>query len=205
MVHLPLVLPPVVIGYALLVLFGGRRYRRCCNDWLGITLAFRWTGAALAAVMDFPLMVRAMRLSIGRCRRDWNGRRTLGGIALAAFYSVTLPLAMPGIAGRAACVCAVAGRIPAPPSPSSPTSPAKHRPLPLAKSATDAQNHGGDAAILRLAPCPVVLSIAALAASVRSTVARGWLDRRVGVIELDIENALLLAACKLARDRTPPG
>ena len=100
-VHLPLVLPPVVIGYALLVLFGRQGViGALLHDWLGITLAFRWTGAALAAaVMGFPLMVRAMRLSIEAVapRLEWAAR-TLGASRWRAFYSVTLPLAMPGIA-----------------------------------------------------------------------------------------------------------
>ena len=101
LVHLPLVLPPVVIGYALLVLFGRQGViGALLHDWLGITLAFRWTGAALAAaVMGFPLMVRAMRLSIEAVapRLEWAAR-TLGATRWRAFYSVTLPLAMPGIA-----------------------------------------------------------------------------------------------------------
>src|SRR5688572_17264864 len=65
-VHLPLVLPPVVVGYALLLLLGRRGPPGAAlYDWFGITLAFRWTGAALAsAIMGFPLMVRAIRLSI---------------------------------------------------------------------------------------------------------------------------------------------
>ena len=100
-VHLPLVLPPVVIGYALLVLFGRQGViGALLHDWLGITLAFRWTGAALAAaVMGFPLMVRAMRLSVEAVppRLEWAAR-TLGASRWRAFYSVTLPLAMPGIA-----------------------------------------------------------------------------------------------------------
>jgi molybdate transport system permease protein len=100
LIHLPLVLPPVVPGYLLLLLFGrrgplGRMLEACC----GVTLGFSWQGAALAsAVMAFPLMVRSVRLSVSLIDiRLENAARTLGASAWAVFFSITLPMAMPGI------------------------------------------------------------------------------------------------------------
>jgi molybdate transport system permease protein len=100
MIHLPLVLPPVVIGYLLLVVLGRRGV---VGSWLyettGLTLAFNWKGAAVAAaVMAFPLMVRAVRLSIeGVDRGVEAAARTLGAGPLRVFFTVTLPLVTPGI------------------------------------------------------------------------------------------------------------
>lgn len=100
LVHLPLVLPPVVIGYVLLVAFGrngaiGSTLYECC----GIIFAFRWTGAALAsAVMAFPLMVRAIRISIEAVdRRLEDAAATLGAPPVFVLISITLPVAAPGI------------------------------------------------------------------------------------------------------------
>lgn len=100
LVHLPLVLPPVVTGYLLLVLFGrqgalgGPLY-----DIFGITLAFRWTGAALAAaIMGFPLMVRAIRLGFEAVDAGLeDAARTLGASPARVFRTVTLPMAAPAI------------------------------------------------------------------------------------------------------------
>src|SRR5690242_8891679 len=99
-VHLPLVLPPVVTGYALLLLFGRNGpLGRLFAEQLGIVLAFRWTGAALAcAIMGFPLMVRAMQLSAAAVDRKLEqAASTLGANPLFVFATVTLPLMAPGI------------------------------------------------------------------------------------------------------------
>ncbi len=100
LVHLPLVLPPVVTGYLLLIVFGRRGVAGAwLADHLGIVLSFRWTGAALAcAVMGFPLMVRAMRLSIEAVdTRLEEAAATLGAGPAVVFAVVTLPLILPGI------------------------------------------------------------------------------------------------------------
>ena len=104
LVHLPLVVPPVVTGWLLLILFGRAGP---IGAWLeaqfGLVLVFRWTGAALAAaVMALPLMVRAMRLSIEAVdRRLVDAARTLGARPWRAFLTITLPLSAPGIAAGA--------------------------------------------------------------------------------------------------------
>lgn len=103
LVHLPLVLPPVVIGYALLVSFGSQGFIGRWLEGLGIVFAFRWTGAALAsAIMGFPLMVRAIRLAIeGADRRLEQAAATLGAAPWRVFFTVTLPLAWPGLVAGA--------------------------------------------------------------------------------------------------------
>ena len=100
LVHLPLVLPPVVVGYALLVTFGSQGTVGKLLAPLGIDFSFRWTGAALAsAIMGFPLMVRAIRLSIEATdRRLEQAAATLGASPWRVFRTITLPLAFPGIA-----------------------------------------------------------------------------------------------------------
>src|SRR5574342_124734 len=143
-VHLPLVLPPVVVGYFLLLLFGKRGpVGSLLDEWFGIVLAFRWTGAALAAgVMGFPLMVRAIRLSFETIDRKLEAAAsTLGAGRLAVLATVTLPLAMPGIVTGMLLSFA--------------------RTLPLAIY-TYTQTPAGDAAALRLSLIAVLLSLAAL-------------------------------------------
>lgn len=100
LIHLPLVLPPVVVGYLLLVGFGRRGVLGTFfHDWFGITFAFNWRGAVLAAgVMSFPLMVRAIRLALeGVDLRLEQAARTLGAGRWRVFFTITLPLTLPGI------------------------------------------------------------------------------------------------------------
>lgn len=100
LVHLPLIMPPVVTGYLLLLTFGRKGFIGYYLDqWFGIVLAFRWTGAALAAaVMAFPLMVRAIRLAIEAVDpRLEQAAGTLGASRAFVFATITLPLILPGI------------------------------------------------------------------------------------------------------------
>ena len=166
-VHLPLVVPPVVVGYMLLVLFGREGpIGGWLESTLGLTVAFTWQGAALAsAVMAFPLMVRAMRLSLEAVDvRLEAAARTLGAGRARAFLTVTLPLTSPGIlAGVVLGFARSLGEFGATITFVS-NIPSETRTLPLALYSLT-QTPGGDVGALRLAAISVVLALAALAAS----------------------------------------
>jgi len=167
LVHLPLVLPPVVTGWLLLIGFGVKGpIGGLLHDWFGLTLIFRWTGAALAAaVMALPLMVRAMRLSIETVdRRLVGAARTLGATPWRAFLTVTLPLSLPGVlAGTMLGFARSLGEFGATITFAS-NIPGQTRTLPLAIY-TDLQVPGAEGAVTRLAIVSVLLSVAALLAS----------------------------------------
>ena len=167
LVHLPLVLPPVVVGYVLLLLFGRRGPLGApLADYLGIVFAFRWTGAALAsAIMGFPLMVRAMRLSIEAVdRRLEDAAGTLGAGPIWVFLLVTLPMILPGvIAGMILSFARSMGEFGATITFVS-NIPGETQTLPSAIY-TFTQVPGGDAGALRLTVIAVVVSMAALLAA----------------------------------------
>jgi molybdate transport system permease protein len=172
-VHLPLVLPPVVVGYALLVAFGrGGPLGAFLETHAGIVFAFRWTGAALAsAIMGLPLAVRAMRQAIEAVdRRLEAAAATLGAGPLAVFATVTLPLMLPGLfngmllafarsLGEFGATITFVSNIPG-----------ETQTLPLAIYSLT-QVPGGDAQALRLCAFAVLLSLVALVVS-------EWLLRR---------------------------
>jgi molybdate transport system permease protein len=166
-VHLPLVLPPVVVGYFLLVLFGRRgMIGAFLDEYLGITFAFRWTGAALAcAVMGLPLLVRAVRQSLDAVDAALEGAAaTLGAPPAWVFASVTLPLIVPGIlTGMLLSFARSLGEFGATITFVS-NIPGETQTLPLAIY-TFTQVPGGDAQALRLCIISIVLSLAALMAS----------------------------------------
>jgi molybdate transport system permease protein len=173
-VHLPLVMPPVVTGYLLLLLLGHNGpLGRLFADF-GIVFAFSWTGAALAAaVTAFPLMVRAMRLSLEAVdRRLEEAAGTLGASRVFTFLLVTLPLMMPGIiAGMVLAFARSLGEFGATITFVS-NIPGETRTIPLAIY-TLTQMPGGDPAALRLTAVAVVLSLGALIVS-------ELLERKVG-------------------------
>ena len=183
LVHLPLVLPPVVVGWLLLIAFApsgvlGAPLARC----FGVTLLFRWTGAALAAaIMALPLMVRSIRLSLEAIDpRLEAAARTLGAGRLGAFATITLPLARPGV--LAALVLGFArslGEFGATITFVS-NVPGETETLPLAIYAT-LQVPGQDAAVWRLALVSVVLSLCALVVS-EALVRRGAKGRDAHVL-----------------------
>jgi molybdate transport system permease protein len=166
-VHLPLVLPPVVTGYLLLLAFGRRGWiGQFLGDALGIEFAFRWTGAALAAaVMGFPLLVRAVRLAIEAVdRRVEEAAATLGASPFWSLVTVTLPLAVPGLlAGVMLAFAKALGEFGATITFVS-NIPGETQTLALAIYSR-LETPGGDAAVARLAWLSVAISCAALAAS----------------------------------------
>ena len=163
-VHLPLVLPPVVIGYFLLLLLGRRGpLGAVLEEYFGIVVAFRWTGAAIAAgIMGFPLMVRAIRLSIEAIDSGLEAAaRTLGATRWRVYATVTLPLALPGIlTGALLSFARSLGEFGATITFVS-NIPGETRTLPLAIY-TLTQVPGGDAAALRLSVIAILLSVMAL-------------------------------------------
>lgn len=178
LVHLPLVLPPVVVGFVLLVLFGRHgAIGAWLYDTFGFTVAFNWKGAALAsAVMGFPLMARAMRLSLeGVDRRFEAAARTLGASRWRVFWTITLPLMAPGIltgailgfarsVGEFGATITFVSNIPG-----------ETQTLPLALYAYT-QVPGGDPPAFRLCIIAVIVAMTALLAS--ELVARR-LDKRI--------------------------
>jgi molybdate transport system permease protein len=165
-VHLPLVLPPVVTGYLLLLSFGTRGPIGSVLAEFGIVFSFRWTGAALAsAVMGFPLMVRAVRLSIEAVDMKLEAAAsTLGANRAFVFLTVTLPLILPGIiAGMILCFAKAMGEFGATITFVS-NIPGETQTLPSAIYSFT-QVPGGDPEALRLTAISVAISLAALMAS----------------------------------------
>ena len=166
-VHLPLILPPVVTGFLLLVLFGRRGpVGALLDEWFGIVLSFRWTGAALACgVMGFPLMVRSIRLSIEAVDRKLEeAAGTLGASPLWVFFTVTLPLIIPGVlAGMILAFAKAMGEFGATITFVS-NIPGETQTL-SAAIYTFTQVPGGDAGAMRLTLVAIVISMVALIAS----------------------------------------
>jgi molybdate transport system permease protein len=176
LVHLPLVLPPVVTGYLLLISFGRRgSIGAFLYDHFGIVFSFRWTGAALACgVMGFPLMVRPIRLALEAIDRKLeDAASTLGANRGLVFLTVTLPLALPGIiAGVVLCFARALGEFGATITFVS-NIPGETQTI-SAAIYTLTQVPGGDAAAGRLVLISIVLAFAALFAS-------EWLSRRAAI------------------------
>ena len=174
LVYLTLVLPPVVTGMALLILFGSRGpIGIFLHDVFGITIAFKWTGAALAsAVMGLPLMVRAMRLSIAAVdKRLELAARTLGAGWWRTFFTITLPLSLPGvIAGAILSFARSFGEFGATITFVS-NIPGETQTLPIAIYSL-MQSPTGEAAAIRLAILSVIVSLGAVILS-------EWVERRV--------------------------
>jgi molybdate transport system permease protein len=166
-VHLPLVMPPVVTGYLLLITFGRKGpVGAFLDQHFGIVFSFRWTGAALAcAVMGFPLMVRAIRLSVEAVDRKLEAAAaTLGASPIWVFLTITLPLILPGIiAGMILSFARAMGEFGATITFVS-AIPGETETLPTAIY-TLTQVPGGDAGALRLTALSIAISMAALLAS----------------------------------------
>lgn len=179
-IHLPLVLPPVVTGYFLLIVFGrrgvvGEALESCC----GLVFSFRWTGAALAAaVMGLPLMVRAIRLTLENINPQIEkSAASLGATPFRVFRSITLPLAIPGIlAGSILAFAKALGEFGATITFVS-NIPGETQTLPSAIYSFT-QVPGGDANALRLAAVSVAISFLALLAS--EAMARRLAIRHIG-------------------------
>lgn len=167
LVHLPLVVPPVVTGWVLLLAFApAGPLGAWLQGWFGVSVLFRWSGAAIAAgVMALPLMVRAMRLSIEAVDRRLEGAaRTLGAGRWRVFATISLPLSLPGIlAGAVLGFARGLGEFGATITFVS-NVPGETRTLPLAIYSA-LQTPGGDAMVWRLSAISVALSLAALVGS----------------------------------------
>ncbi|OJF96540.1 molybdate ABC transporter permease subunit [Pararhizobium antarcticum] len=178
LVHLPLILPPVVTGYLLLMLFGRRGpIGSFLEETIGLVLSFRWTGAALAcAIMGFPLMVRSIRLSIEAVDRKLEqAASTLGAGPIWVFLTITLPLIIPGaIAGMILSFAKAMGEFGATITFVS-NIPGETQTL-SAAIYTFTQVPGGDAGAMRLTIVSIVISMAALMVS---EVLAGMAARRV--------------------------
>jgi molybdate transport system permease protein len=176
LVFLPLVLPPVVTGYLLLISFGRKGpIGEFLYDHFGIVFSFRWTGAALSCgVMGFPLMVRPIRLALEAIDRKLeDAAATLGANSLLVFFTVTLPLALPGvIAGILLCFARALGEFGATITFVS-NIPGETQTI-SAAIYTLTQVPGGDAAAGRLVLVAIALALAALIAS-------EWLARRAAI------------------------
>jgi molybdate transport system permease protein len=175
-IHLPLVLPPVVTGYLLLISFGRRGpIGAFLDQHFGIVFSFRWTGAALACgIMGFPLLVRPIRLAMEAIdRRLEDAAATLGASRLAVFATVTLPLALPGlIAGFVLCFAKALGEFGATITFVS-NIPGETQTI-SAAIYTFTQVPGGDAAAGRLVLIAIAISLVALILS-------EWLAKRAGM------------------------
>lgn len=173
-VHLPLILPPVVTGYLLLLTFGRQGWAGAALwDWFGFTFAFRWTGAALAAaVMAFPLLVRAIRLALEAVDpRLEEAAATLGASRAMVYLTVTLPLILPGLlAGAVLAFAKAMGEFGATITFVA-NIPGETQTLPTAIYSL-LQVPDGDAAAMRLVLVSVAVAMLALALS-------EWLSRRI--------------------------
>lgn len=173
LLHLPLVLPPVVIGYLLLVGLGRNGFLgKMLYVYFGITIAFTWKGAVVAsAVMAFPLLVRTVRLSLDAVNPKLEmAARTLGASPLRVFFTITLPLSIPGIvAGMVLAFARSLGEFGATITFVS-NIPGQTQTLPLALY-TMTQIPNGEAAAMRLCVIAIVLALLAL-------VGANWLEKR---------------------------
>ncbi|MFP1765046.1 molybdate ABC transporter permease subunit [Lonsdalea quercina] len=179
LIHLPLVLPPVVIGYLLLVGMGRKGVIGAwLYEWFGVSFSFSWRGAALAsAVVAFPLLVRAIRLSLEMVDpRLELAARTLGAQPWRVFFTVTLPLTLPGIiVGTVLAFARSLGEFGATITFVS-NIPGETRTIPLAMY-TLIQTPGAEMQTARLCLIAIVLSLLALLLSEWLT---GWSRRRLG-------------------------